>query len=227
MPANTTRIFVALRPCEPIDALMRGYKRRLLAAAGPQMYADDPPHTTLYLAEFAKEHVAELLLMAGQIAGAIEMPAVTIDGWQVFERDPLTGLKTLVCRFNHETCDRLRWVQLRVLAALAPLRDMAATQRALLPRWPALSGQQRRRGTLFGFPYVGRGWIPHLTVASVRPSEWAIVGQVFNLPKQNSGQVENLSYGHFTILDVFELQGLEPRLLATFPLAGQPMGKVA
>lgn len=227
MFADTTRLFVALRPDEPLESLIRGHKRRLLAAAGPQMYATDPPHTTLYLAEFACQRVCQVIRTASRLAGELELPAVALGGFQVFAGDPLTGQNTLVCRFDEATCERLRWVQLRALAVLAPLHDPAATQRALVSRWPALSGEQRRRGLLFGFPYVGGGWIPHLTIASVRRSEWNNVGQVFNLSKTNAGQVENLSYGHFTTLDVFELQGLEPRLLATFPLAGRPVGKVA
>jgi hypothetical protein len=96
-----------------------------------------------------------------------------------------------------------------------------------VPRWRALSGEQRRRGLLLGFPYVAGGWNPHLTIASVRPSEWANVGQVFNLSNSNPGQVENLTHGQFPILDVFELHGLEPRRLAAFPLAGRAIGKVA
>jgi 2'-5' RNA ligase len=225
MPADTTRLFVALRPDEPLDALIRGHKRRLLAAAGPQLYATDPPHTTLYLAEFATGRVADVIRAAGELAGTIPMPTVAIDGWHVFQSDPLTGLHTLACRFDEASCERLRWVQLHLVAALAPLHDVAATQQALVPRWPALSGEQRRRGMLFGFPYLGRGWIPHLTIASVRPSEWKNVGQVFNLSGNSPGQVASLSY--FTTLDVFELHGLEPRLLATFALAGRTLGKVA
>lgn len=227
MPAETTRLFFALRPDEPTDALIRGYKRRLLAAAGPQLYATDPPHTTLYLAEFIADRVSRVIRAVQIVAEALPMPTIAIAGWHVFESDPLTGLSTLVCRLDEATCQRLRWVQLRVVAALAPLRDVVATERALLPRWRGLSDEQRRRGTLLGFPYIAAGWIPHLTIASVRPSEWANVEQVFNLSDPNPGQVASLPHAQFTNLDVFALHGLEPRLLATFPLAGEPIGKVA
>jgi 2'-5' RNA ligase len=227
MPAGSTRIFVALRPCEELAAFVWRHKRRLLAAAGPQLYASDPPHATVYLANFAASRVAEVAGAVELVAAAMEMPAATIDGWQVFESDPLTGLHTLACRFDGGACDRLRELQLRVLAAVAPLHDAAATHESLLPRWGALSDEQRRRALLFGFPYVGGGWIPHLTIASVRPEQWPHVGQVFNLSQPTSGPVENLSYGTFTHLDVFELQGLEPRRLATFPLAPQHLGKAA
>ncbi|HUE74958.1 MAG TPA: 2'-5' RNA ligase family protein [Pirellulaceae bacterium] len=236
MPAETTRLFVALRPDEPTGALIRSYKRRLLAAAGPQLYATDPPHTTLYLAEFAADRLCQVIRTASQLAGQIEMPAVTIEGFHVFAGDPLTGANTLVCRFADDSCDRLRQVQLRVLAALAPLHDPVATQRALLPRWPALSGEQRRRGMLFGFPYVGGGWIPHLTIASVRQSEWANVAHVFQVgPACRAGPGTSDDFArsrpadgtYFPTLDVFELHGLKPVRLASFPLAGGPIGKVA
>lgn len=225
MPAETTRIFVALRPDEPLDALIRGYKRQLLAAAGPQLYATDPPHTTLYLAEFATQRVADVIRAAGELAAAISIPAVVVEGWHVFESDPLTGLHTLVCRFDEATCQRLRLIQLQTIDALAPLHDREGTQQALQPRWGALNEEQRRRATVFGFPYVGSGWIPHLTIASVRPGQWPHVGHAFNLSGATAGQVATRAY--FTTLDVFELHGLEPRPLAAFPLAGRPIGKVA
>lgn len=227
MPAGSIRMFVALRPCDTLAALVDRHKRRLTAAAGPQLYATDPPHTTVYLANFTEHGVGDVARSVEELAGEMEMPAVTIDGWHVFENDPLTGLNTLVCRFTGDACDRLRRLQLRVLAAIAPLHDAAATQELLLPRWGALSTEQRQRALLFGFPYVGGGWIPHLTIASVRPEQWPHVEQVFNLSQNNAGQVENLSYGSFTALDVFELHGPEPRLLATFPLVPQQFGKVA
>jgi 2'-5' RNA ligase len=236
MPADSTRLFIALRPDEPLGAIIRGHKRRLLAAAGPQLYATDPPHTTLYLADFADERVCQVLRTASWLAGELEMPAVAIRGFHVFESGPLTGLQTLVCRFDDASCERLRRVQLRVLEALAPLHDLAATQRALVPRWPALSGEQRRRGLLFGFPYVCRGWIPHLTIASVRQSEWPNVAHVFQVGpacRAGPGTSDDLARSrpaggtYFSILDVFELHGLEPRRLAAFPLAGLPIGKVA
>lgn len=227
MPAGSIRIFVALRPSETLADVVLRHKRRLLAAAGPQLYATDPPHTTVYLANFAASRAAELACAVEKVAGATEMPCVAIDGWQVFESDPLTGLNTLACRFDGDACDRLRELQLRVLGAVAPLHDAAATHESLLPRWGALSDEQRQRALLFGFPYVGGGWIPHLTIASVRPEQWPHVRQVFNLSQPTSGPVDNLSGATFTAFDLFELQGLEPRLLATFPLAPQPLGKAA
>jgi 2'-5' RNA ligase len=229
MPAETTRLVVALRPDKSLDALVRQYKRRLLAAAGPQLYATDPPHATLYVADFTAGRMAAALRRAEHLAATIQMPNVALGGWHVFENDPLTGRNTLVCRLNNETCQRLRRVQLEVLAALAPLHDASTTLSAFSERLPLLSDEQRQRAILFGFPYVGDGWIPHLTIASVQPRQWPHVRQVFGLLDSSSRQIESLSCerGRFTALDIFELQGLEPHRLATFALATRHMGKAA
>jgi 2'-5' RNA ligase len=223
MPPETIRLVVALRPDESLAALVRHSKRRMLAAAGEQLYLTDPPHATLYVAEFSAGRAAAALRRTEHLARTMTMPAVAAGGWHVFENDPLTGRHTLVIRFSDETCQRLHHVQLQVLAALAPLHDAAASLSALSDRLPLLTDEQRRMATLFGFPYVGVGWIPHLTIASVRPGQWPHVRQVFNL----SGQVEDLPSGQFTAIDIFRLQGLEPHPLATFPLATQHIGKAA
>lgn len=222
MPAETTRIFVALRPDEALAALIGGHKRRLLAAAGPQMYLSDPPHTTLLVASFRNSQVAELLRSAEDLAAASPMPIVALSGWHVFADDALTGSHTLVCRLAEETCQRLWPIQRRALDVLAPLRDAAATEEAVAPRMPLLSREQQICVRQFGFPYVGDGWIPHLTIASVRPSQWPHAKRVFDLSQDLSS-----TCGQFTALDVFELHGLEPRLLAAFPLAPRHIGKVA
>ena len=223
MPADTNRLVVALRPDDSLAALVRHCKRRMLAAAGPQLYLTDPPHATLYVAEFAPGRTAAALRRAEHLARQIAMPPVELDAWHVFENDLLTGRHTLVLRFSDETCQRLRRVQLHVLAALAPLHDAAASLSALSERLPLLTDEQRRMATLFGFPYVGTGWIPHLTIASVHQGQWPHVRQVFNL----SGQVEDLPSGQFTAIDIFRLQGLEPHPLATFPLGTRHIGKAA
>jgi 2'-5' RNA ligase len=223
MPAETIRLVVALRPDESLAALVHHHKRRLLAAAGPQLYLTDPPHVTLYVAEFAPSLMAAALRRTEHLADTMPSPAIAAGGWHVFENDPLTGRHTLVMRLSDETCQRLRRLQLHVLSGLVPLHDAAATLSALAGRLPLLTDEQQRRAALFGFPYVGAGWIPHLTIASVNPGQWPHVEQVFNLP----GEVENLSRGQFTALDVFRLQGLEPQPLASFPLATRHIGKAA
>jgi 2'-5' RNA ligase len=253
MPAESTRIFAALRPDERLGALVQSCKRRLLAACGPQLYATDPPHTTLYLAEFAAARIADVLRAAGQIAGSIAMPSVIVDGWQIFESDPLTGRHTLALRFDEGTCQRLRMAQVRALDALVPLHDSAATQRALEPRRPHLAPQQQRCVRQFGFPFVGAGWIPHVTIASVNPEQWPLVAEVFSLRAQGpegrtipcsptQGAVGASHKGPLSAadgfgppagtyemiaLDLYELHGLEPHPLASFALAAPRIGKVA
>ena len=229
MPAKTHRLVFALRPDEAVDAQVRHCKRRLLAAAGPQLYATDPPHATLYVAEFPAAKVSAALRAAGHLAGKCREPLISIDGWHVFESDPLTGAHTLVLRFVDDTCQQLRHIQLRAVLALAALRDGAATYISLAERLAHLTDQQRQRAALFGFPFVGGGWIPHLTIASVRPTQWPHVEEVFHLSRPPEGQRKDHSRasGRFTALDVFELHGLEPHPLAAFSLASRHIGKAA
>src|SRR5262249_31085291 len=58
---------------------------------------------------------------------------------------------------------------------LAQYRDPAATLERLDARLESLSSAQRAAAELCGFPFIGAGWHPHLTIASIRPGDWSTV----------------------------------------------------
>ena len=166
-------LFVALEPDAALAAMVGNYKRRVRELVGPQLFLDDPPHLTVYLAVFASvplitEHFAEL---AARLAGF----EFDITGWHVFVADPLTGNYTLVCEIAAHDKHRLRGVQHEVIAAIAPLSDSAATQARLAGRLAQLSPERRAEIDRVGFPFVGEDWHPHWTIASIGEKDWPAV----------------------------------------------------
>lgn len=108
---------------------------------------------------------------------------MTIHGWHVFNQDPLTGGNTLVMDPTEESKQVLRRFQARVVEALAPLRNVEATSQRFLGPACRLSAQQVDCVRSSGFPYLGGGWHPHFTVASIRQEDWPVVeSQLLNAP---------------------------------------------
>ena len=173
---GSVRIFAAIEPDAALAALIQGYKDQTRSLVGEQLYLADPPHLTVYLAAFRS--VAAALESWPRIAARHDDLQVHLTGWHVFEADALTGNHTLVCNIGADDKARLRELQRDVIEQLAPQRDAPATRERLAPRLEFLTPDQRASVERCGFPYVGAGWEPHFTIASIRPDEWPKAWQV-------------------------------------------------
>lgn len=206
MNANITPLFLALKPDPDLWALLDGHKRRVRDIAGPQLYLDDPPHLTVYLAHFPEG--TDALGLVKEIIDSEPPPRVRLVGWHTFESDALTGLNTLVCAIHPNDKCALRHLQGRLVNALAPARDGPSTESRFGPRLANLTPEQRSNIRAHGFPFLGDGWEPHFTIASIRPTDW---------PTVTAALAADPPVGDFTcpILQEFELEGLHPRLRAS------------
>lgn len=192
--------FVALMPDAGMTATVQAYKDRARALVGSQLYLDDPPHTTAYLAAFPADFPVADVLRAAAVPAP---PPVRTTGWHSWLGDPLTGRNTLVCAIAPDDKPALRAVQRHVADALAPHRDVAATEARFAGRFDALTPQQREAVRAVGFPFVGDGWEPHVTIASILPEHWpAVIGDFESRPPTGTFR--------YARLEVFELHGVEP-----------------
>lgn len=170
---SATPMFVALDPEPRLADLVWAYKRRVESLVGPQTYLDHPPHLTVYLAAFGdpKPVIDEMHRFAAESAPV----SLRITGWHVFVADKLTGGNTLVCQLAEDSIRRLRTTQQQVIDRLAPLRHVAATQSRYASRRESLAAAEKSAIRRTGFSYIGEQWHPHVTIASIRQSDWPTV----------------------------------------------------
>jgi len=210
MNALETR-FLALEPDEPFARQVLRYKDRVRRAVGEQRYLGDPPHLTLYVGVFGAG--VDLHGPVGDACSCLAAPTVTIHGWHVFEADQLTGNYTVVCDVTPDSRPALQQMQREVIAAVAPLRDARAARACYDKSWHLLSDAERANVERVGFPFAGRVWHPHVTVASVRPEDWAQVwSELARTPPD--------AVVRFPQLAVYALDGNEPLLVERFALEG-------
>ncbi len=165
--------FVALEPNDASREKINGWKRKVREVVGPQLYLDDPPHLTLYLAIFPRS--CDLAPVVRKLAGDIRLPPLEISGLHVFEADVLTDRNTLVCDLTPASRDALRCVQQEAVQALAGLRDRDRTRARYDAAWQRLPDVERSNIESFGFPFVGPIWHPHVSIASIQRKAWAAV----------------------------------------------------
>ena len=208
--------FVALEPDEAARELIWRYKERVRELVGDQLYLDHPPHMTLYLAMF--QDIGQVIDTLRQFAPGTPAPQLSIAGWHTFVADPLTGNNTLVFDLTAADRLRLREVQSRIVSSLSAHRDSQATLARINGRWGQLSQRERDAASRWGFPYVGGGWHPHFTVASILPADWPAIER--ELIKETPQGLISCNR-----LQVFQLVDDEPSLLESFDLAARDCAK--
>jgi len=173
---NQTHTYVlVLEPARDLSQLVMDYKARTGELVGDQLYLQDPPHLTLYVAPFPDHD--RLRQAFSDFAPAVPAVDVSIQGWHVFAADPLTGKQTLVCQLATGALSELRQIQLSAIRAVASLRDQIAVRGRYSDSWHALTSAERENVESYGFPFVGEGWHPHISIASIDPADWEIVWQ--------------------------------------------------
>lgn len=202
---------IALEPEEGFARWVGEYKDQVRGLVGQQLYLDHPPHLTLYTAVFPSG--VDLLGPVAVVADGLLAPRVVMSQWHVFQSDQLTGRHTLVCDVPAESQDPLRQIQRQVVEAIAPLRDQAACLRRYEEAWERLSSQEQESVRQFGFPFVGPGWRPHVTIASIRPDDWPRVEPL--LAERPPGMT--VRFGH---LSTYLLDDAYPVLVERFALRG-------
>ena len=188
------------------------YKREIRELVGTQLFLNDPPHLTVYLAAFLQEE--PVLAAAADLAEELSAIEIRVVGWHVFTSDPLTGGNTLVFQFSEKSQSALRTFQQRLINEIAPLRDRSATMARYLRQFHKLSRERRDSIEECGFPFTGADWHPHYTVASIRPDNWPTVASQV-LPK---APTINESCRALT---VYRLEREEPVIVGSHGLRGR------
>jgi 2'-5' RNA ligase len=204
-------LFVALHPGSSLGTLLQGAKDYTIRQVGQQLYADHPPHLTLFVAAFDEPMVLHAQLEA--LTRTLPPLEIELCGWHVFYNDVLTAHHTLTCGLTPPAIAACRRLQTAVIQALSPVRNVAASAARYVSRWRDLTPERRSAVEQFGYPFVGDDWQPHFTVASIDPQVWESVWP---------GLEEQPITGKFTCseLKLYRVDGGRHAPLASYELTG-------
>ena len=171
-------LVICLMPSVFLEQSISKIKKVVLQKFGGQQYLTDSPHITLFLGRFSEDVLPALdltLRKMHQINACLIEPTIL--------EDKITKKDTIIIGFTKDSSSCLRSMQNLIIDSSYKYKT------GILERYTELS---MSKGTLkdnldrYGFPYIGKIWIPHLTICS---SEKAIARRVLNLiPKEIIGE---------------------------------------
>lgn len=181
---------ITLEPDSILRKKILKIKKGAKMLVGRQHYLTDEPHLTLYVGKF--KHISLFdkglkLLVKG--TKKLSNP-ITIKGWTVFKKDILTKRSTLVCGIGKKDTANLRKTQKKIIYFMQDYQ-----QKGLIKRYQKiysiLKGDEKKSIKKYGFPFVGRIWKPHLTIASFDKQSFDIIWKRFknSCPKGTYGVV--------------------------------------
>jgi 2'-5' RNA ligase len=156
--------FIALKPEKDLYDRIIEQKQIVGSIAGNQTYLSDSPHLTLFL--FKSENILRIIDKLSEISLKIKKIPVNIKGFHVFYDDLQTNGNTLAYCFNNPTVKRLKDIQLQVigLSRGSGLTNFFSVDD---PMFSKASKEEKENIGRYGFPFVGKNWIPHMTLASI------------------------------------------------------------
>ncbi|MBI5389843.1 2'-5' RNA ligase family protein [Candidatus Woesearchaeota archaeon] len=164
---------IALLPDKKLHDRMLAAKARAQKIAGKVegQYLTDIPHITLLVGEYKQGVVTALATKAGLWKNMLQGKNITISSWIVFSSDPITGKETLACTFSDKSKSLLRKMQQSVLTTVQPYKKKGIPGR-YADVFERMSPKLQQNVRKYGYPFIGKGWIPHVTVGSFSKSTW-------------------------------------------------------
>jgi len=156
--------FIAFEPEEELVGQILKQKEFVRDSIGEQKYLSDPPHFTLYL--FSCDNIDEVISKLNGVVNNLKRFSVSLTGFHVFYDDIVTGGHTITYGLDDSSVRILRGIQIKVINSIKEFNTNVRFSNSS-SSYGKMPNLQKANCDLFGFPYVGDIWVPHITVASI------------------------------------------------------------
>ena len=155
------KIAAFLKFNKKIENEVLSYKKKVKIKFGNQIYLNHPVHSTLFTIEIKKIKDLKNLYQNLKIKKKIKLQKILVNSTGVFYNDPLTKGHTLY--FNVKKSNFLSNIQLKHLNLIN--KKITVLKKNI----EILKNQKLKKNYLkYGFPFSGKIWIPHITIASIK-----------------------------------------------------------
>ena len=155
------KIAAFLKFNKKIQSEVLNYKKKVKIRFGNQIYLSHPVHSTLFTLDIKKIKDLKNLYQNLKIKKKNKSQKILVTSTGAFYNDPLTNGHTLYYKIKKSTF--LSSLQLKHLKLI----NQKIT--VLKKNAEIYKNQKLKKNYLkYGFPFSGKIWVPHITVASIR-----------------------------------------------------------
>jgi len=177
---------IGINPPASLASELKALKRMVIEKCGLLPEVGSEPHITLNLNKFPNLELVDKEL--SKICSTFPPIQIVIDGLSTF---PNIGSTTVVFAYVKPN-PALQTLQELISTALAPLRDGEHLREYLKKH--QFTDEQVRASERYGYPYIGKGWQPHMTIAFFDEKQFADFGQsLLNKPLKHKFVVTELT----------------------------------
>lgn len=144
-----------------INDKVLGIKKKVKKKFGNQMYLNHPVHLTLFTLKIKKISELKNIYKKTNYTSRKKPFIIKVNSPGVFKDDPLTGGHTII--YNIRANKKIKEVQLRHLNKINKKIKVLKSDISLFK-----SSILKKNYIEYGFPFAGKIWIPHITIASIK-----------------------------------------------------------
>ncbi|VVB78732.1 2'-5' RNA ligase superfamily protein [uncultured archaeon] len=166
------KYYIALNPEKKLTDLINHQKSTVREMVGDQTYLSHPPHFTLFM--FTLNSPADIFNGLEKLVENMCKFKVGLENVHVFYNDLSTNANTLTYPVSNKSLEFLKELQSEVINVVDPFNTKSIYKKED-ETYKKMSGDEKLNVDLYGCPFVGNNWIPHITIASIEPSKFQVV----------------------------------------------------
>ena len=152
------KIAVFISPKKKIKKKILSLKKIVRSDFGYQPYLLHPPHCTIFTMNVSKNILKKKNKLRKIKINPILKNIITIKKTGLFSNDPITGGQTIYFEITKNSF--LNTLQLELLKLFNKFRDNKIKTNFKF-NWMIKNNNK------YGYPFVGKNWVPHFTIASL------------------------------------------------------------
>lgn len=157
-------------PSQPVIDYIQQWKDRVGEVEPDATYLNHPVHSTFFVFMADEYFEDKLIEILGTCCKSISGFKIEFDSWSIFNSDSVTGGDTIILAIKpNETLYKCQ----EMIAS--NLIQYIKQQLNYPNKWEGVYKESFER---FGFPFVGKHWLPHISIASVSGKGRDLVAEI-------------------------------------------------
>lgn len=173
-------------PPQSVASFIESWKGKVRSVEPEAAYLNHPVHSTFFLLMAEPRSESDIVSSLKFLSQGIHPFTVKFSGWHIFYADTATGGDTLTIGITPS--ETLYCLQEKIATTMAKYRSEAVVYPV---NWQGVYLQSIQK---WGFPFVGKHWVPHISIASVKTEGKKIVSEAKESKDQpHIAQITNVS----------------------------------